>query len=373
MSKDATIREIHHRVKNNLQTISSLLRLQARRLTNPEAKAAVSESVRRIRTIALVHESLSREPGDDVTFIEIVRPLLRLAEESLQSPDRPVEFSLVGDGGQDPGPRRDAAVGRAHRAAAERRRPRVPRGQRRRRGRRRPRTTTARSCGIDVIDDGHGLDPTFSIESATGLGLSIVRTLVTTELNGHDRDAPGEAGRPRGRRPRGRTAATVKAPSCSSSSRSSSGRSRVVRCERRVAGEERLPACVAGERNEQSTRGGQRRLASGERARWRRMHAALLLGEPAPDARVLIGVEGELETLGADQALSADLPGLLQLQQGEPGRPDREEQLGVRVAAQCLVPPVVVGSSQGESLKQVADTEPPRLALIGCERRSRRR
>jgi two-component sensor histidine kinase len=37
---------------------------------------------------------------------------------------------------------------------------------------------------IDVIDDGQGLDPTFRIESATGLGLSIVRTLVTTELNG---------------------------------------------------------------------------------------------------------------------------------------------------------------------------------------------
>ena len=102
ISKDATIREIHHRVKNNLQTISSLLRLQARRLENPEAKAAVSESVRRIRTIALVHESLSREPGDDVTFIEIVRPLLRLAEESLQSPDRPVHFSLQGDGGRIP-------------------------------------------------------------------------------------------------------------------------------------------------------------------------------------------------------------------------------------------------------------------------------
>ena len=64
--KDATIREIHHRVKNNLQTISSLLRLQARRLESDEANAAVAESVRRIRTIALVHESLSREPGDDI-------------------------------------------------------------------------------------------------------------------------------------------------------------------------------------------------------------------------------------------------------------------------------------------------------------------
>jgi two-component sensor histidine kinase len=102
LSKDATIREIHHRVKNNLQTISSLLRLQARRLTNPEAKAAVQESVRRIRTIALVHESLSREPGEDIAFIEIVRPLLRLAEEGLQSPDRPVRFTVSGDGGRIP-------------------------------------------------------------------------------------------------------------------------------------------------------------------------------------------------------------------------------------------------------------------------------
>ena len=74
LSKDATIREIHHRVKNNLQTISSLLRLQGRRLSSPEAKAALEESVRRIRSIALVHETLSHEAGDDVPFIEIVRP-----------------------------------------------------------------------------------------------------------------------------------------------------------------------------------------------------------------------------------------------------------------------------------------------------------
>ena len=66
VSKDATIKEIHHRVKNNLQTISSLLRLQGRRLTEPSAKAAIEESVRRIRSIALVHETLSREDGDEV-------------------------------------------------------------------------------------------------------------------------------------------------------------------------------------------------------------------------------------------------------------------------------------------------------------------
>ncbi|CAN5756245.1 MAG: sensor histidine kinase [Ilumatobacteraceae bacterium] len=183
ISKDATIREIHHRVKNNLQTISSLLRLQARRLQNPEAKAAVSESVRRIRTIALVHESLSREPGDDVTFIEIVRPLLRLAEESLQSPDAPVQFSLSGDGGRIP-----ARVATPLSVVlTELLQNAVDHG------------FSEGSGGgnvvvglendqhhlrIRVVDDGRGLEPGFDLDAATGLGLSIVRTLVTTELNG---------------------------------------------------------------------------------------------------------------------------------------------------------------------------------------------
>ncbi|WP_116999172.1 sensor histidine kinase [Desertimonas flava] len=183
LSKDATIREIHHRVKNNLQTISSLLRLQARRLTNPEAVAAVGESVRRIRTIALVHESLSREPGDDVTFIEIVRPLLRLAEESLQSPDRPVEFSLAGDGGRIPArvaTPLSVVLTELMQNAVDHGFPEGSAGGRVVVSL----TNDGDELSIDVVDDGKGLDPSFKIEAATGLGLSIVRTLVTTELNG---------------------------------------------------------------------------------------------------------------------------------------------------------------------------------------------
>ena len=183
LSKDATIREIHHRVKNNLQTISSLLRLQARRLENPEAKAAVSESVRRIRTIALVHESLSREPGDDVTFIEIVRPLLRLAEESLQSPDRPVQFALVGDGGRIPArvaTPLSVVLTELLQNAVDHGFPEGSGGGKV--------AVSLDNDGerlqIEVVDDGRGLEPGFDVDSATSLGLSIVRTLVTTELNG---------------------------------------------------------------------------------------------------------------------------------------------------------------------------------------------
>jgi two-component sensor histidine kinase len=183
LSKDATIREIHHRVKNNLQTISSLLRLQARRLESDEAKAAVAESVRRIRTIALVHETLSREAGDDVTFVDIVKPLVRLVEESLQSPDRPVRFTVSGDGGRLP----------AHVATplsvvlTELLQNAVDHGFPPGEGGGNVAVqlaSTEDELRILVVDDGKGIDSEFDLTSATGLGLSIVRTLVTTELAG---------------------------------------------------------------------------------------------------------------------------------------------------------------------------------------------
>ncbi len=183
LSKDATIREIHHRVKNNLQTISSLLRLQARRLSNPEAKAAVQESVRRIRTIALVHESLSREPGEDIAFIEIVRPLLRLAEEGLQSPDRPVRFTVTGDGGRIPAHTAtplSVVLTELLQNAVDHGFPEGSRGG----GVSVALTHRPKQLDVRVIDNGRGVESSFDLDASTGLGLSIVRTLVTTELNG---------------------------------------------------------------------------------------------------------------------------------------------------------------------------------------------
>ena len=183
MSRDATIQEIHHRVKNNLQTISSLLRLQSRRLESAEAKAAIAESVRRIRTIALVHETLSREGGEDVSFGDIVRPLARLAEESLQSPDRPVSFEVRGEGGRLP-----ATIATPlsvvltellqnaidHAVEPDRTSNRVVIDL----------ANEGETITVKVVDAGGGLPEGFTLDQATGLGLSIVRTLVTTELAG---------------------------------------------------------------------------------------------------------------------------------------------------------------------------------------------
>jgi two-component sensor histidine kinase len=82
MTKDATIREVHHRVKNNLQTVAALLRLQARRMTSDEARAALEEAQRRVSTIALVHEALLQGSEEAVYFDEVIDRCLRLAVDA---------------------------------------------------------------------------------------------------------------------------------------------------------------------------------------------------------------------------------------------------------------------------------------------------
>ncbi|MCU1404716.1 MAG: ATPase [Glaciihabitans sp.] len=81
ITKDATIREIHHRVKNNLQTVASLLRIQARRAHNDVAKEALQQAMRRVAAIAVVHDTLSEGLSQEVDFDAVFdRVLLLIAE-----------------------------------------------------------------------------------------------------------------------------------------------------------------------------------------------------------------------------------------------------------------------------------------------------
>ncbi|MBK7722834.1 MAG: histidine kinase N-terminal domain-containing protein [Austwickia sp.] len=85
MTKDATIREIHHRVKNNLQTVAALLRLQSRRVSDQVALAALQEAVRRVATIAMVHDTLSKAFDEVVEFDQIADQVGRAAVEVASS------------------------------------------------------------------------------------------------------------------------------------------------------------------------------------------------------------------------------------------------------------------------------------------------
>ena len=134
LSKDATIREIHHRVKNNLQTVAALLRLQARRMVEPQGRAALEEAVRRVASIAVVHEMLSATPDETVPFDAIADRLLVSTGEVSQC-ERRGPAGPAGVVRRAPGRRRHAAGHRALRARAERR-PARAEGSRRGGGRR---------------------------------------------------------------------------------------------------------------------------------------------------------------------------------------------------------------------------------------------
>lgn len=101
LTKDATIREIHHRVKNNLQTVGSLLRMQARRTSSPEAERALRQAMRRVDTIALVHQTLSGEIEGQVPVDGLLQRQFRLAVE-VAGDGRPLEAVVTGEFGELP-------------------------------------------------------------------------------------------------------------------------------------------------------------------------------------------------------------------------------------------------------------------------------
>lgn len=96
--KSAMLQEMHHRVRNNLQTISALLAMQLRRL-EPDNRAAhaLRESVARIQSIAAVHNLLCHEDIGVTTVGAVARQVIDNVSTALISAERPVQFSIIGD------------------------------------------------------------------------------------------------------------------------------------------------------------------------------------------------------------------------------------------------------------------------------------
>jgi two-component sensor histidine kinase/putative methionine-R-sulfoxide reductase with GAF domain len=86
--------EIHHRVKNNLQTVASLLRLQARGADRVDPRKALTDSVNRILAIAAVHEVLTERRDEEVALDELLERLRRMLVQGLGE-DKRVEASLA--------------------------------------------------------------------------------------------------------------------------------------------------------------------------------------------------------------------------------------------------------------------------------------
>jgi two-component sensor histidine kinase len=181
VTKDATIREIHHRVKNNLQTVSALLRLQARRIEDPGASAALNEAVRRIASIALVHETLSNSRDSSVAFDDVLDSLVTHALE-LSPRMNELRIERTGQfGSLEPRIATPLALvitelihnalehGLAHEGLALGIHV----------------SSTASELSVTISDDGVGFPEGFDIATSPNLGLQIVRTLTENELRGN--------------------------------------------------------------------------------------------------------------------------------------------------------------------------------------------
>ncbi|MBP7929452.1 MAG: sensor histidine kinase [Acidimicrobiia bacterium] len=187
LTKDATIREIHHRVKNNLQTIASLLRIQARRIDDPQARAALAESETRVRAIAVVHESLSTGFVEDVPFREIVRPLVRIAEDTMNARGWQAQIEVCGDAGVLPSDIATTLAMVVNELMQNALDHAFDHQEEELRGPAKIVVRLSREAdfvGVAVSDNGAGLPEDFEPSSSGGLGMSIVSSLVSAELGG---------------------------------------------------------------------------------------------------------------------------------------------------------------------------------------------
>ncbi len=206
--KSTLLMEMHHRVKNNLQMMASLLRLQHRRTRNKEAAQALAVTHAQIQSLGAAHDLLSKESFGQTTVGEIARRVADIAIADLLPADKRI---VVETGGAN------VAVGPGHGSVSagssvatllalilnelvcnailhglhDRDSGRVVVTARELQ---QPGEAGPAGIEIDVADDGSGLPDGFAVEQGAGLGLSIVQRLVTGQLNGDFRIAPGAEG-----------------------------------------------------------------------------------------------------------------------------------------------------------------------------------
>ncbi|MGY3679845.1 two-component sensor histidine kinase/PAS domain-containing protein [Streptomyces sp. TE33382] len=363
ITKDATIREIHHRVKNNLQTVAALLRLQARRMDSEQGREALNEAVRRVGSIAIVHETLSQNLDERVEFDEIADRVIAMVAEI--SPGkvtcrRTGRFGILDAEVATPlsmvltevlQNALEHAFAVAERGTVE---VSAVRGG----------SPTEGRLLITVTDDGRGpargVRPAAGRESGTpdrtdpgggrvgrnlrdgsgararhpgGAGPSGPQREVGGRGSGSRGDGPAArrrhstAGPDRGNGPGPLCSAHV-AMRFGGTARCDSKAGLCVRSVR-AAG----LGLVAGGR---SGAGVTRPVASGAALH----RAALVLAEATPDAGVLAGLKRPLQALLHDGAATADGLGFLDLQQRRTGVADGEEQLGVFLTTNGVVTPV---------------------------------
>lgn len=182
MVRSAVIQEMHHRVKNNLQQIASLVRLEMRYSTYTTVEDALNDTLSRILAISSVHEMLSRDDLDSVSMKKVAESILQATQQSVVPPGKTIRTRVEGDDFVLPLNKATSmalvlnelvqnAVEHGFRSLNDGRieilieeKPDM--------------------LLLQVTNDGEPLPPGFTYRSEDRLGLSIVETLVRGDLNG---------------------------------------------------------------------------------------------------------------------------------------------------------------------------------------------
>ena len=189
--KNAMIQEVHHRVKNNLQTIAGLLRMQSRRVKSEEARQALDEALSRILSVAVIHEFLSSASSNIINIKEVSQRIITQFQQGIINPEQDIRLELTGESIYLPARQATACSliinellqnsiehGFAQKQAGFVRLNLEDSGD---------------EVIINVIDNGDGLPPDFQMGTADSLGLQIIKILVESDLKGQIHLANGSS------------------------------------------------------------------------------------------------------------------------------------------------------------------------------------
>lgn len=180
--KSAVIKEIHHRVKNNLQTIVSLLRLQERRTESSEAKSILQDCIGRVNSIAVVHEYLSQQGDGMIDVGKVAKSIYQALVSSMLNSDFVLETDFATDNVLLPSEKATSialilnellqnAIEHAFAGRTN--------------GKLTVRFNDSGSCyELLIADNGVGLPTDFSWQQSSSLGLKIIKTMAEADLKG---------------------------------------------------------------------------------------------------------------------------------------------------------------------------------------------
>jgi len=182
--KSTMIQEVHHRVKNNLQNVAAVLRMQQRRAQEVETKQALTEAISRILSVAVIHEFLSLDESQSINVRDVCQRIVTQTRQ-LMAPGQQVEFLIEGPAIYLPSTQATATalvINELVQNALEHGYEHRDHGQIKV-----VLTDGGDSVKLEICDDGEPLSTDFDLAASTSLGLQIVRSLVQSDLRGEIR------------------------------------------------------------------------------------------------------------------------------------------------------------------------------------------